>query len=85
MSSEPTFESTCISERLYTAPTLSIKRHHKFLITASVWGKLNFFAKRIQTQHKQTSNTKSNSLYYPFASNKTNKTTVKANVTTNLR
>ena len=28
-------------------------------------------------KHKQTSNTRDNLLYYPFASNETNKTTVK--------
>ena len=32
-------------------------------------------------RHRQTSNTRNNLLYYPFASNKTNKTSVKASVT----
>ena len=36
-------------------------------------------------RQEQTNNTRKNLLYYPFASNKTNKTTVKANVTINLR
>ena len=37
-----------------------------------------FLPNAFRRRHKQTSNTKSNLLYYPFASNETNKTTVKA-------
>ena len=43
-----------------------------------------FLPNAFRRRHKQTSNTKSNLLYYPFASNKTNKTTIKANVTADL-
>ena len=43
-----------------------------------------FLSNVFRRRHKQTSNTKSNLLYYLFASNKTNETAVKANVTTDL-
>lgn len=36
-------------------------------------------------RHRQTSNTINNLLCYPFASNKTEKSTAKANVNTNLK
>ena len=43
-----------------------------------------FLPNAFRRRHKETSNTKGNLPYYLFASNKTNKTTVKANVTTDL-